>query len=89
MPGESNTIVRPRTEAERQSAIYGWNWYTPAEAGEVAAGQSADKIIAAIDAGELKAMRVESPGSQRRQLKIREDWLEAWMESRIVNADAA
>ena len=75
-----------RTEADRQEALYSTDWLTPEEAGQIAGGVSSTTILAAIDAGEIKWMDARSPGSSRRRVKIRRDWLEAWMGKRVSDA---
>lgn len=80
--------MRATSEAERYEAIYSSDWLTPEEAGRVAGDISATTILAAIDGGELKAMDARSPGARRRRVKIRRDWLEEWMTSRMVGDGA-
>lgn len=76
------------SEAQRYEAIYSPDWLTPEEAGKIAGDVSADIILAAIDAGELQAMKVSRPKAKRRRMKVRRNWLESWMESRTVNDGA-
>lgn len=76
------------TEADRMEAIYSPDWLTPTECGELS-GVSADVIIAACDAGELTWSDKAKPGSSRRRILIRREWLEEWEESRTREADAA
>lgn len=81
--------MRAKSESERQEAIYSGDWLTPEQAGRAAGDIGADTILAAIHGGELRAMDVSRPSSKRSTFKIRRDWLEAWVEARTVNSEAA
>jgi excisionase family DNA binding protein len=50
---------------------------TPAEVGDLV-GLKRDAIYRAIDAGELKAVRL------RGRLRTREEWVEAWLQASVV-----
>jgi hypothetical protein len=80
--------VRAKTEAERMEATFGADWLTPAQCGQ-AAGMGASSILRDIDAGLLRARDVSRPGAKRRTLKVRREWLEAYMAAQEVGAEDA
>ena len=58
-------------------------WLTVAQASAYA-GLSRDTIYTACERGELRHFRVGG----RRAIRIRPDWIDAWLEQHTVGADA-
>lgn len=72
-------------ERERQQALYGW--LSTAGAADIAGDVDEDTVRGWIASGKLKAFNA---GTQARpRYRIRQDWLDAFMEGRTLNADAA
>ncbi len=60
------------------------SWLTVAQAGAYA-GLSTDTIYTACERGELRHVRVGG----RRAIRIRPDWIDAWLEQHAVGAEPA
>jgi hypothetical protein len=74
------------TEQERTFARY--NWLSAVEAARQLGGMSSEQVIALYDAGELTGFEAHSPGAKKRDIRFRQEWVDACMERRTKHAAA-
>lgn len=77
---------RSTTEREREIARY--NWLTVTEAAARLGDVDNEQVFAWVDGGQLRAFEASKPGAERRDLRFKPEWLDAFEASRTINPAA-
>lgn len=64
-------------------------WLSVSDVAARCGGVTNGQVIAWVDAGELRAWRAELPGSKRRELRFKPEWVAEFERKRTVNGQAA
>lgn len=79
-------MSRVSTEAERHEARR--RWFTTTAAGDYL-GVSPDHVLALIDAGDLRGMDASRSDAKRRDMRIKPEWCDEFIERRSRGPQSA
>jgi hypothetical protein len=82
-------VVMSRVATEQERAIARYTWLTATDAGKQLGGVGSAQVISWYDAGLLTGFDASREGAKKRDVRFRQEWVDAFAARRTSRANAA